>query len=74
MKKLMLEVVIEKDRHGYFVYCPALQGCYIQGDTYEDAVANIKDAIRLHLEDRKTSHQQLPAPESISVATFELTI
>ncbi len=27
------------------------QGCYSQGDTYEEAVANIKDAIRLHIED-----------------------
>ena len=74
MKKLMLEVVIEKDRDGYFAYCPALQGCYTQGDTYEQAVANVKDAIRLHLEDRKAAHQPLPSPESISVATLELAI
>ena len=74
MKKLMLEIVIEKDRDGYFAYCPALQGCYTQGSTYEDAVANMKDAIRLNLEDRKTTHQSLPALESISVATLELAV
>ncbi|MCX7839156.1 MAG: type II toxin-antitoxin system HicB family antitoxin [Anaerolineae bacterium] len=46
-----LPVVVEKDENGYFVYCPRLQGCYSQGDTYEQALENIKDAIRLHLED-----------------------
>ncbi len=67
MKKLMFEVVIEKDKEGYFAYCPALQGCYTQGETYEETLDHIKDAIRLHLDDRKTTHQTLPAPESISV-------
>src|SRR3990167_5157085 len=35
MKKLLIEVVLEKDRDGYFAYCPTLQGCYTQGKTYE---------------------------------------
>ena len=74
MKKLMLEVVIEKDRDGYFVYCPALQGCYTQGATYEEAIKNIRDAIHLHLKDRKATHQPIPSPESISVATLELAV
>ena len=52
MKRLTLPIVIEADADGYFVSCPALQGCYSQGESYEEAVANIKDAIRLHVEDR----------------------
>ncbi|MCI0355835.1 MAG: type II toxin-antitoxin system HicB family antitoxin, partial [Acidobacteria bacterium] len=51
-KQLTLSVVLERDDDGYFVSCPALQGCYSQGDTPEDALRNIKDAIQLHLEDR----------------------
>ncbi len=47
-------VVIEKDEDGYFAYCPTLQGCYTQGDTYEEALTNIRDAIQLHLPDRFT--------------------
>ncbi len=74
MRKLLMEVVIEKDRDGYFAYCPSLQGCYTQGASYEEALANIRDAIRLHLEDRKASHQTLPSTESISVTTLELTV
>ena len=52
MKHLTLPIVLEADDDGYFVSCPTLQGCYSQGDSYEEAVENIKDAIRLHLDDR----------------------
>jgi predicted RNase H-like HicB family nuclease len=52
MNRLTLAIVVEADADGYFDSCPALQGCYSEGDTYEKAVENIKDAIRLHIEDR----------------------
>jgi predicted RNase H-like HicB family nuclease len=52
MKNITLPIVIEADAEGFFVSCPALQGCYSQGDTYEEAVENIKDAIKLHIADR----------------------
>ena len=35
-------VVIEKDKDGYFASSPELQGCYVQGDTYEEALENIR--------------------------------
>jgi predicted RNase H-like HicB family nuclease len=44
-------VIIEKDEDGYYAHVPALQGCYTQGDTYEETLENIEDAIRLHLKD-----------------------
>jgi predicted RNase H-like HicB family nuclease len=43
-------VVIEKDEHGFYAWCPELKGCQSQGDSLEDAVANIKEAIELYLE------------------------
>jgi predicted RNase H-like HicB family nuclease/predicted RNA binding protein YcfA (HicA-like mRNA interferase family) len=60
MRNITLPIVIEGDSDGYYVSCPALQGCYSQGDTYEEAVANIKDAIRLHLEDRIADGDEIP--------------
>jgi predicted RNase H-like HicB family nuclease len=53
MQRLTLPIVVESDEDGYFVACPSLQGCHSQGETYEEAIANIKDAIRLHVEDRQ---------------------
>ncbi|MBC6418562.1 MAG: type II toxin-antitoxin system HicB family antitoxin [Prochloron sp. SP5CPC1] len=49
--KFVFPVVLEKDSDGYFAYCPAFQGCYTQGDSYEETIDNIKDAIWLHIED-----------------------
>lgn len=72
MKKYLLDVVVEKDADGYYVHCPLIQGCYSQGDTYEEALGNIKDAIKLHLEDLTTAKQTLPGAESISVTTLEI--
>lgn len=67
-------VVIEQDNEGYFAFCPELQGCYTQGDTYEEAVRNIKDAIRLHVEDRLESGEEIPQVESISLTSLEVAI
>ncbi len=43
-------VIFSKDEHGYYVYVPVFPGCYSQGDTYEEAAANIREAIELYLE------------------------
>jgi len=65
---------VERDQDGYFVTCPALQGCYSQGDTYEEAIENIKDAIRLHLEDRLAAGEEVPKPLSVSLSTVEIGV
>jgi predicted RNase H-like HicB family nuclease len=52
--KYQFTVVVERDEDGVFIAsCPALQGCYSQGDTYEQALENLKDAIKLHIEARR---------------------
>ena len=45
-----VSIVIEKDQHGYYAYCPKLKGCQSQGDSYEEALVNIKEAIQLYFE------------------------
>jgi len=74
MQRLTLPVILESDEDGYFVSCPALQGCYSQGDTYEEAMTNIKDAIRLHVEDRLANGEEVPEPVSVSLSTVEVTV
>ncbi len=72
MKHLTFPIVIEGDSDGYFVSCPALQGCYSQGDSYEEALQNIKDAIQLHIEDRRANREEIPQPASISLSTVDV--
>jgi len=43
-------VVVEKDEHGFYAWCPELKGCQSQGAMLEDAMTNIKEAIELYLE------------------------
>ncbi len=45
-----VSIVIEKDAHGYYAYCPELEGCQTQGDTLEEVLSNVKEAIELYLE------------------------
>ncbi len=56
MTQYTLPIVIENDADGYFAQCPALRGCYTQGDTHEEVLANIKDAIIFHVQDRQAQH------------------
>ena len=46
-------VFLEEDNGGYSVSVPALPGCFSQGDSFETAVENIKEAIELYLEGEK---------------------
>ena len=53
MKNYQFTVVYERDEDGrYVAICPALPGCYTEGETLDEAGELIKDAIKLHVEDR----------------------
>ena len=44
---MIYRVVIEKgEDFGYVIHCPAIPGCHSQGNTVEEAIENIKDAIK----------------------------
>ena len=48
---MRLQVILEpSDEGGYTVYVPALPGCISEGDTRDEALKNINDAIELYLE------------------------
>lgn len=70
MRTYRFSVVIEEDKEGYFAFCPELEGCYTQGDIYEEVLENIKDAIRLHVEDRIENGEDIPQPESVSLTSM----
>jgi len=74
MKTYRFSVVIEKDAEGYFAFCPELQGCYTQGDSYEEVLENIKDVINLHIKDRIDNEEEIPQPENISLTYLEIAL
>jgi predicted RNase H-like HicB family nuclease len=54
-------VVVEQDEDGlYIVSVPLLQGCYTQRETNEEALENIKDAIKFNIEARRDLGEPVP--------------
>ena len=54
-------VALEQDEDGIYVAeCPALPGCVSQGNTREEALANIKDAMAGYLESLRLHHEPIP--------------
>jgi predicted RNase H-like HicB family nuclease len=49
---MKVRVIVEYDSEvdGYAAYCPDLPGCASAGDTEEEALENIKEAVALYLE------------------------
>jgi predicted RNase H-like HicB family nuclease len=74
MKSYRFAAVIEKDADGYYAFCPELQGCYTSGETFEEARANLADAIRLNLEDRLANGEEIEAPESVNLTMVEVAV
>jgi len=74
MTRWRFSVVIERDADGYVAICPELQGCYTQGDTYEEVLGNIREAILLHVEDRLASGEEIPQADSVSLTSLEVTV
>jgi len=74
VRKYRFSVVVEKDSDGYFAFCPALQGCYTQGDTYEETLEKLRDAICLHVKDRQECEEEVAQLESISLTSLEVAV
>ena len=54
---MKLKIILEaSDEGGYTVYAPSLPGCISEGETREEALANIKTAIALYLEPTEDDH------------------
>ncbi|MFH1056126.1 MAG: type II toxin-antitoxin system HicB family antitoxin [Candidatus Altiarchaeota archaeon] len=66
--KVLLEPDVEG---GYTVQVLGLPGCFTEGDTKEEALANARDAITLyieHLKDKGKNFGDIPKPSIVSVA------
>ena len=66
-------VIIEPDEDAYHAYAPVLPGCHTFGSTIEEAQANIKEAIALHVESMQESGELLPI-ESEPVLVTHLSV
>jgi predicted RNase H-like HicB family nuclease len=62
MKSYVFRVVVEEDttasgQGAYHAYCPALKGCHTWGRTYDEALANVREAVELYIDDLREARR-----------------
>ncbi len=65
-------VIIEKDEHGFYAWCPELKGCQSQGASLEETISNIKEAIELYLETLPESERDALLSREILTTAVEV--
>jgi len=70
------KVILEPDEDigGYVISCPALPGCYTQGDTIDEALENIKEAILLCLEDLQSQDRPIPDASRMLISSVAVAV
>ena len=71
---MILNAIIEKDDDGYFAQILELKGCVTQGNTYEEALFNIKEAAELYLDSLKSEELKVFQQRSVSITPIEVSI
>jgi predicted RNase H-like HicB family nuclease len=69
-----VSVIIERDSAGYYAYCPDLPGCQSQGDSMEEAIANIREAIALYMETLSPEEMIELTSKEIFSTTIEVSV
>ena len=69
-----VSVVIEKDEFGYYAFSPELEGCQSQGDTFEEVMANIKEAIEAYIETLNDDEKKEVLSREIVSANVEVKV
>lgn len=70
-----LKVILEKEPGGgYSAHVPSLPGCASQGETLEETLTNIREAVELYLEGLKADNVPVPPDTEILVREVEYTV
>ncbi len=67
-----VSILIEKDEYGYYAYCPELKGCQTQGDSFEEVIANLKEAVELYLETLSEEEKKTALNQEIFTMILEV--
>ena len=67
-------VIVEKDINGYYAYCPELEGCHTQGETFDEVMKNIKEAIELYVETLNEEEKKELQTKEIITTSYEVSL
>jgi predicted RNase H-like HicB family nuclease len=65
-------VVHSTEEGGYWVDVPSLPGCFSQGETIDEAMNNVKEAIELHIQGLKDDGQEVPKEEGLVIGRVDV--
>jgi predicted RNase H-like HicB family nuclease len=77
MQTYRMQIVIEQDEDGVYVAeCPALQGCYSQGTTFEEALINIREVVKMCIQELAEDGKPIDTryPEIIGIKTLDIAV
>ncbi len=69
-----ISVIIEKDENGYYAFCPELEGCHTQGNTFDEVMANMKEATELYLETLTADERTERLSQEILTTSVEVNV
>jgi predicted RNase H-like HicB family nuclease len=67
-------IVIEQDEDGYYAFAPELDGCQSQGDSLDEVLANIKEAVELYMETLTIAELKQALSKAVLTTTLEVAI
>lgn len=66
-------VIEESEEGGFYAECPAFPGCHVEGDTYEETIREMREAITAFVQDYKSRNERLPS-DNFAVTSVQVGI
>ena len=67
-------IIIEKDGYGYYAFCPEMKGCHSQGESLDNVLVNMKEAIELYLETLSDEEKSACLSKEILTTSLEVNV
>ncbi len=68
------KVIIEEcEEGGFYAECPAFPGCHVEGETYEETMKEMKEALKNFIEDYKSKNEELPS-DNFLITSIQISI
>ncbi len=68
------KVIIEEcEEDGFYAECPAFPGCHVEGETYEETMKEMKEAVKNFIEDYKSRNEEFPS-DNFLVTSIQIAV
>jgi predicted RNase H-like HicB family nuclease len=74
MDDYRFSVVIGRNGNGWVAVCPEFEDCEAHGGSYEEALANIRETIQVHIEDSLGDNEEIPQAETVNFTMLRVSL